>query len=407
MAKKVVKKEVVPVTVETTVEQPKKRGGFIKFLFGCGFLLLLFMVLIGGGVALGVYGYPKAIDFVQDRGLSGFFGLKEDSKGEIIIPGTKREIITEESAIINVVEDSQSAVVSVAISSATFDPDQGVVNNTNEIGTGFFVDSKGVVATNQHVVSVLDAQYVIVTSEGKELAVEKIIRDDVNDIALLVVKKGNYPSLTLGDSDSLKVGQMVVAIGTPLGEYPGSVSQGIISGLKRTVSTNSGDFFRGTVRKYENVIQTDAAINPGNSGGPLLDLDGNVIGVNFAKTAADNISFALPVSLLKSRLDEFNKFGKFLRPYLGVRYQLISEEEASLYRNVVPGAFVQFVETNSPAEKVGIKKADIISKIDGVDASTNFAAIIQEKKIGQKVTLDVYRDGKTIKIDVVLTERED
>jgi serine protease Do len=137
-------------------------------------------------------------------------------------------------------------------------------------------------------------------------------------------------TLQLGNSDSLKPGQLVIAIGTPLGEYAGSVTTGVVSGLNRSVTAGSQGFW-GIAKTYEDVIQTDAAVNPGNSGGPLLNSSGEVIGVNFATTSvAENISFALPANFVSRRLDEYRKYGKFMKPYLGVEYQMISEQEAMI-----------------------------------------------------------------------------
>jgi len=192
------------------------------------------------------------------------------------------------------------------------------------------------------------------------------LRDDFYDVALvkIIVEKGKeLPALTLGDSDSLLVGQNVIAIGTPLGEYAGSATTGIISGLNRSVTASSG-WFGSTAKTYEDVIQTDAAINPGNSGGPLINSLGEVIGINFATTSgADNISFAIPINKVKTRLEEYRTYGKFIRPYLGVAYQMISEYEALYYKDIVPGALILRVEPASPAFEAGIEKGEYHSQV--------------------------------------------
>ena len=190
----------------------------------------------------------------------------------------------EEASTINMVENVQKGVVSIAISQMTLSKDQGVVTNDSNIGTGFVVDASGWIITNQHVVSSTTADYKVVTSNGDQYDVTEIARDDANDIAILKIDAKDLTVLSLGDSDKLAVGQDVVAIGTPLGEYSGSVTKGIVSGLNRTVSTSSS-WYGGTSKTYEGVIQTDAAVNPGNSGGPLLNSQGEVIGINFATTS--------------------------------------------------------------------------------------------------------------------------
>ena len=212
--------------------------------------------------------------------------------------------------------------------------------------------------------------------------------------------------LSLGNSDNLAVGQDVVAIGTPLGEYSGSVTKGILSGLDRTV-TASSSWYGGTAKTYEGVIQTDAAVNPGNSGGPLLNSQGEVIGVNFATTSnADNISFALPINIVKEKIEEYRTYGKFIQPYLGVSYEMISEFEAYYYKNIVAGAFVQSIDSEGPAYAAGIRKGDIITKFGENAVNTSLLTLIQKHKVGDKVDVEYYRTGDTKTVTVTLTEAE-
>lgn len=316
----------------------------------------------------------------------------------------KTVVVSEESVVIDVVKRSMPSVVSIAISQMEFKPGQGVVDTNNNIGTGFIVDSSGIIVTNQHVVSSQNAEYKVITSEGKEYLVEDILVDSVNDIAVLKVSAKDLPAIKLGDSDKLLAGQLVIAIGTPLGDYAGSVTTGVISGLNRSVSTKDS-FLGATTKEYFDVIQTDAAINPGNSGGPLISSSGDVIGVNFATTAgADNISFALPSNIVKSRVEEYRKYGKFIRPYIGVEYQMISDETALYYKNVVAGVLVVRVTADSPASKSGINKGDIITHINGEKVSKSLASIIQGYKVGDEITLKIWRNTKTVEIKLKLEE---
>ena len=212
--------------------------------------------------------------------------------------------------------------------------------------------------------------------------------------------------MELGDSDKLVVGQSVIAIGTPLGEYAGSVTAGIVSGLNRSLSAGKG-WFGTTVKTYEGVIQTDAAINPGNSGGPLIDSQGKVIGVNFATTSGvDNISFALPINKVKNRLEEYRTHGKFIMPYLGVSYQMVSTIEALYYKDVVPGALVVRIDPISPAYEAGIRRGDFITEFGDEKVVTSLADMIQKHKVGEEVNVKVYRAGKDIEMKVKLGEME-
>jgi S1-C subfamily serine protease len=209
----------------------------------------------------------------------------------------------------------------------------------------------------------------------------------------------------MGDSDKLKVGQFVIAIGTALGEFKNTVTTGVISGLGRGIT--AGSPFEGYVERLDNVIQTDAAINPGNSGGPLLNSDGQVIGINVAIAAAgENIGFAIPINVIKEAIKIFEETGRFARPFLGVRYRMISREIALL--NEVPqGAYIVEVVEGSAADKAGIKAGDILTKMDGqriLEETGGLAKLINQKKVGEKVKLTVWRDGEELELTTTLEE---
>lgn len=315
-------------------------------------------------------------------------------------------VTPEENVIINVVKESSESVVSIAVSQVSLQRGGGIVDSVSKIGTGFIVDSNGIIITNQHVVSEPTASYIVITEDGKQHNVVEIMRDDNNDIAVLKIDAKDLKALELGDSDNLLVGQTVIAIGTPLGEYAGSVTTGVISGLNRSVRTSSG-WFGSTTKVYENVIQTDAAVNPGNSGGPLISTEGKVVGVNFATTSgADNISFALPINIVKQRLNEYRTYGKFIKPYIGISYQMISEYEALYYRDVVAGALVVSTDPKGPAAKAGIERGDIITKINGEAVRGAFASLIQSFKVGDEVEIELWNTGKTRTVKVTLEEAD-
>ena len=336
-----------------------------------------------------------------------YFEFAQNNNGNNTGNTEQSPIVTvtdDENVIINVVKQSTPSVVSIAISQVTLKRGQGLVDEISNIGTGFIVDPNGIIITNQHVVSDTTAKYKVITNDGTEYEAVEILRDDGNDIAILKIDAKNLKALKLGDSNNLLVGQTVIAIGTPLGEYSGSVTTGVISGIGRSVTASSG-WFDSTTKVYENVIQTDAAVNPGNSGGPLINTQGNVIGINFATTAnADNISFALPINIVKQRLEEYRAYGKFIKPYIGISYQMISEYEALYYTDVVPGALVMNIDPNGPASKADIKRGDIITKVNGKELSQSLAYEIQSHKVGEELSLEIWRDGKTLTVKIILAQ---
>jgi serine protease Do len=220
------------------------------------------------------------------------------------------------------------------------------------------------------------------------------------------VEKDGLNAVTLGDSDKLKVGQSVIAIGTALGEFRSTVTTGVISGLGRGIE--AGSPIEG-IEKLDNVIQTDAAINPGNSGGPLFNSSGEVIGVNVAVSqSGQNIGFALPINLVKDSIDNFRKTGEFERPYIGVAYKIVSRQVA-LLNEVAAGAYVQAIVEDGPADKAGIEVGDIIMEIDGqklVDGvEGDLINIINKKKIGDNIEVKIWRNGQEKILRVVLEKK--
>ena len=202
--------------------------------------------------------------------------------------------------------------------------------------------------------------------------------------------------LPLGDSSKLQVGQLVIAIGTPLGEFNNSVTTGVVSGLGRGIV--AGSFFEGYAEALDDVIQTDAAINPGNSGGPLLNSGGQVIGVNTAVSqSGQNIGFALPINAVKDSLKNFNETGQFNRPYLGVSYQMITREIA-LRNELAEGAYIRNVIAGSAADKAGVLAGDVITKIDGTDLRSGrneLSGVIGKKKVGDSLNLTIWREAES------------
>lgn len=276
------------------------------------------------------------------------------------------------------------------------------------IGSGFIVSEEGLIITNKHVVSQQDATYKIRFNNGDTVKVDQIYRDPLNDLAILkVTPTTKLKALTMGDSDGLRLGQTTIAIGTPLGEFTNSVTKGIISGLGRGIT--AGSPFEGFVEKLDNVIQTDTPISPGNSGGPLLNSSGEVIGINTAVSSeGENIGFAIPVNIIKTLLQEFEKRGgNFERPFMGIEPRMIDRKTA-IMNDLVEGAYVVRVVEGSPAEKAGIQEEDVITKIDGVKVVTSddqsITRMLLDKKIGQTIQVTLWRNGEEKTVSVTLSK---
>lgn len=310
---------------------------------------------------------------------------------------------TQEEAVIDVVDKASPAVVSIIQTATVFDPYSGPISQKQGIGTGFVVKENGVILTNRHVVSDKSVKYKVMLKDGSEYDVSEVHRDFAYDLAIIKVPASGLKTLTLGDSDNLKVGQTTVAIGNALGRYTNTVTTGVVSGIGRGIEASSGT---GDVEYMDDVIQTDAALNPGNSGGPLLDLSAKVIGINVAIAgSADNIGFSIPINVAKPLLAGYEKHGRIVRPFLGVSYYVITDDEARLY-DLPQGAYVQEVISGSGAAEAGVKEGDIITAVDGkkIEAQTALAKIIITYEVGDTVTLTISRQGKEITLKAKLTE---
>lgn len=314
-----------------------------------------------------------------------------------------QKVVTEESATIAAVEKVSPSVVSVIEKTVVYDLFSGPSLSENSIGTGFAVD-KDLIVTNKHVVADIQAQYTVVTSKDKKLNVLQIYRDPINDLAILKIENGDLLKVELGDSDTIKVGQTVLAIGNALGKFSNTVTRGIISGIGRGITAQSSFF--GQAESLENVIQTDAALSPGNSGGPLVNLAGQVIGVNVAiSQGGENLGFAIPINKVSELIDNFKTNKKISRPYLGVSYTMISQALAE-DRGLAPGAYIREVINGSAAAEAGLKANDIITEVDGkkLNETNSLAGVLGSKKVGDRLTLTVWRGGKTLTIVATLKE---
>ncbi len=280
-------------------------------------------------------------------------------------------------------------------------------------GSGFIISSDGLILTNKHVVSDTNASYSVLTNDGKTYTAKVLARDSNQDLAILKIKATGLPTVTLGDSNGLQLGQTAIAIGNALGQFSNTVSVGVVSGLSRTVTAAAPD--SDVPETITGVIQTDAAINPGNSGGPLLDLRGEVIGIDTAIASdAEDIGFAIPIDQAKSAINSVESTGQIQVPYLGVRYVPVDADLATSQKlPIAYGALIHgdadgpAVEPGSPAAKAGIQAGDIIESVSGekIDADHDLGNIIDQYNVSSTVALVINRKGKEMTIPVVLAKR--
>ena len=273
-------------------------------------------------------------------------------------------------------------------------------------GSGIFISDQGYVLTNNHVVEGTQGVYIVLSNGSQEKATI-VGTDQYNDIAVLKAD-GKVPAVaSLGNSDVLKPGETVIAIGSPLGDFKNTVTVGVVSATGRSIDTGQG-------YQIEGLLQTDAAINPGNSGGPLVDLAGEVIGINTlivrgtgSGAVAEGLGFAIPVNTAQAVATQIIQKGYFSHPYLGIAYQPVAPDVAAAYNLPAQwGAYVTRVAGNSPASKAGLQAGDIITRVGNVamDATHSYLNTLYTYKPGDTVTLQVIRNGQNLQIQVTLGE---
>ncbi len=420
------------------------------------FLAICVLMIFVLGFSIGVF-YVKEIksDWASFASQLKVYFINKGSKSATtsasvqVIPYSAQT--SQEQAVIEVVKKASPAVVSIVITkdipvyeqyleSQPFNDffgspfeiqvpkirQKGTQKQTVGSGTGFLISDDGMILTNKHVVNDKDAQYTVVTQEGKKYSATVLAKDPLQDLAIIAIDKTKqvdasgqllqekFPVLHFGDSNSIQIGQTVIAIGNALGEFNNSVSVGVISGVGRKITASGG----GMSETLEDILQTDAAINKGNSGGPLLNLKGEVIGINAAiAEGAQDIGFAIPINKAKRDVRQVKAQGKIVYPFLGVRYVLITPEiQQANQLSVDYGVLIvgdqetkePAVIADSAADKAGIKEGDIILEIDGVKITTKtpLSQIVQDQHIsGDKVALRVLRDKKEMAIEVILGEK--
>jgi serine protease Do len=298
-------------------------------------------------------------------------------------------------------------VVKITSKTTTVDPTSG--DQTDGVGSGIIYDSSGWILTNHHVVNGADS-LTVETKDGKTFAGTVYGIDTLTDLAIVKVDATGLPAASLGSSDGLKVGQLVVAVGSPLGTYSFSVTSGIVSGKGRSIVVTGGSVI-------SNLIQTDAAINPGNSGGPLADAAGNVVGINTAiADGSMGIGFAIPIDIAKPIMNQALKGEKLERPWIGVRYEAIDQKVKDAEKLTVEnGALIingtgtgeSAIQSNSPAEAAGLKDGDVILSINGIaiDQEHPLNLLLVQFAPGDTVKLSILRGGQTIEVPLTLGVR--
>lgn len=368
-----------------------------KFFKGFG----LCMLVLAGGVIGG--------------GISNYLMNKPDTKvpNNSIVSNVSTNVTytyeSVENPVVAIAESNSMSVVGINVTyTSTVQSIFGIYESeAQSSGTGIIYTSDGYIITNCHViqsaVGAKNAKIYVTLSDDTEYDATIVGYDALTDIAVLKVEATNLNAAKFGDSDGIKVGEMVVAIGNPLGqEFAGTVTVGYISGVNRTVTIDSTAY---------NLIQTDAAINSGNSGGPLVNISGEVIGVNTAKissTGVEGLGFSIPINDVLPIVEELIEHKTIARPYIGISGIDLSESVAKR-NNLVVGIYIQEVERESPASLAGLKQGDVIVAFDGIEVSTieELNNVKNEKKIGETITLKVYRNKQYKEFKITLGSSAD
>ncbi|MBR5227998.1 MAG: trypsin-like peptidase domain-containing protein [Clostridia bacterium] len=320
---------------------------------------------------------------------------------------TTYNIETVENPVVAVAEKLSSSVVGIKVTymSQNF---WGLLSEAEGEGSGIVYSQDGYIVTNYHVIenaikSSNAKIYVLLANDEKEYEATIVGHDSLTDLAVIKIEATGLTAAEFGDSEALKVGQLAVAIGNPLGqEFAGTVTGGYISGLNRSITVDSTVY---------NLIQTDAAINSGNSGGPLVDISGRVIGINTAKisaTGVEGIGFAIPINDVLPIVEELIENKTIVRPFIGIGGIALDEDLANR-NNLVEGIYIQEITKDSPAQIAGLKQGDIIVEANGTKVvSVNELNVIKNKlKVGDKIDLKVYRNKEYINVKVTLASTSD
>lgn len=373
-------------------QQKRRKKAYIRNTILCILIVILMVLLYVAYIEIDVDPKPTQVQKPVE-------GIK--------LSQTIEEIKQEDKTITEVIEQTNESVVGISklknAGNTIF-----LENGTSQIGlgTGMIVSEDGYILTNEHVSGSKYSNCYVTTASGRTYQGNVVWSDNNIDLAIVKINVKNLPYVTLGDSDQVKVGQSVYAIGNPIGyEFQRTVTSGIISAVNRTIVLQEEE----KSSYMEDLIQTDATINPGNSGGPLINAEGQVIGVTSVKiTSAEGIGFAIPINIVKTIIQSFATVGKFEEAYLGI---------FAYDKNVIPyldnnlklnhGIYIAYISTNSPASKYGLKEKDILLEIDGISLSKmcDLRCYIYSRKPSEEVTLKLLRNGRSYETKVILGKK--
>jgi len=386
---------------EMSANKPAKKPASRGAVFMAVFLILAFIMGTLGG-------FGGLLFLSSNQNLKERLGLKDIN---INTNKTEKLVLEESSAVIDASKKVSPAVVSI-LSKKDIEDFFGRVYQQESGGTGFIITNDGLILTNKHVVSDANAEYTVFTADGKNYQGKVLAQDPYNDLAVIKIDATGLPVVELGDSDNLEVGQWVMAIGNALGEFQNSVTLGVVSAKDRKITTSG----IGSSEQLFDLIQTDAAINSGNSGGPLVNLKGQVVGINTAVASnAESIGFAIPINSAKKAIESVKKTGKITRPMIGVRYVNITKELAKANGlSVDHGALVYkgknqnepAVVAGGPADKAGVKEEDIILSVNNEEINENnpLNKILLDFNPGDEIELNIQRGEDQKKIKLTLGE---
>lgn len=369
-------------------ENKPKRWGKIA-------LAIILVIGLSLGTTIG-YLANTIIDNMQEKNVVHALGEEQKQETNYIIDKTV-------SPVVPIAKKVLPSIVAIKIKQ-TYRDFFGQLYDSEGTGSGIIIDGEGHIATNNHVVENSN-DIIVVFNDGKEAPAKVIGKDATTDLAVIKVDEKNLPYAELGDSSALEVGELAVAIGSPMGtDFAGSVTAGIISGLNRKVPV--GD-------RTMTLIQTDAAINPGNSGGALVNSEGKVIGINtikFIENRVEGMGFAIPINEAKPIIKQLIENKKVSRPILGIQGQTITKEIAEQYK-VPQGVLVRDVFQGTGAFKAGLEKGDIITKIDDKSVYTieEVIGIVSAHKTGDVLKVEIYGNllNRYRTVDITLTESQD
>ena len=347
----------------------------------------------------------SAVIFVGLLAVSSF-AIGQNVKLNPIKPALKQKVaLTDEQQGILAVRSVKPSVVNIfgnrTVNSLT--SDASAVSTIS--GTCFIISADGMILTNSHVVDEKDIKYFVELLDGSQYEATVLGQDPYNDIALLKINAKNLSVANLGDSAALETGQTVFAIGNSLGKYQNTVTRGVVSGLSRAVGIGDSDSLQP---RLQNLIQTDAAINPGNSGGPLVNMAGEVVGINtLIDTGARGVGFAVAINTVKNSVEQLKAGNKVSRPFVGLEFITVSKAvQAGKKLPVDQGAYVNFVTQNSPAAFAGLIKGDVVLKVNSekLTEKNEFDAVILKYKAGDQLFFTVLRNGQEMVLPIILGE---